>query len=84
MILGFCIGPQDFHRLQRIAGLGPAVVEIPPHNFGLFAVPAGPDAKDKTATGEVIEGGNLLRQQERVTLWNQGNPGSEPQGGGHG
>jgi hypothetical protein len=44
------------------------------HDLRLLLDPAGTDAKDKPATREVIERGDLLGQKERVALRHQTNP----------
>jgi hypothetical protein len=48
------------------------VREIAAHNLSLFFVPAGANAKDKSAPGKVIEGRNLFGQQEWIALWDEG------------
>src|SRR6266853_6769000 len=77
VIFSRLIDPEGLHGLNGLPRLRPAVGEIASHNLRLFFVPAGADAKEKPALGEVIQCGDFVRQQERIALWDQRNAGAE-------
>src|SRR5215831_5805282 len=74
VVLGLLLGPEGLHRHDGLLGLRPAVREVASHDLRLLFEPACSYAKEKPATGEVIECGDLLGQEERVALWDQTNP----------
>src|SRR5215470_19586112 len=74
VVLGLLLGPEGLHRHDGLLGLRPAVREVASHDLRLLFEPACCYTKEKPATGEVIERGDLLGQEEWVALRDQTNP----------
>src|SRR5215471_14005580 len=77
VVLGLLLGPEGLHRQDGLLRLRPAVREVASHDLRLLFEPACSYPKEKPTTGEVIERGDLLGQEERVALRDQTNPRTE-------
>src|SRR5262249_44359871 len=71
------LGPEFLHGPDSLPRLPPGVGSVPPHDCRLFLVPTCTDTKQKPATGVVVQGRDLLGEQQRVVLWDQTNPCAE-------
>src|SRR5262245_19184724 len=65
VILSLLLSPEGLHRHDGLLSLRPAVREVASHDLRLLFEPACSYTKEKPATGEVIERGDLLGQEER-------------------
>ena len=58
--------PERAHQLDRLVSAAAATLELHAHELELVAVPAHADAERYASTRELLQGGHLLRQLDRV------------------
>src|SRR5688572_25768132 len=71
MIFRLVMGPERLHDLNGLPCLRPAVHEVATHKLGFLSQPARANAEEEAAAAKSIEAGDLLSQEEGITLGNQ-------------
>ena len=69
-LAGF-VSPQLFHGGDGFAGVADTLGEFDAEQLGFLPEPAGADAEEETSVAEIVEGGDLLGQQDGVALRHQ-------------
>src|SRR5437879_1159263 len=81
---GTLLGPQLAHRGDGLAQEREPIGKVRCEELHLFAQPAGADAEEDPAAGESIEGSDLQRGLQRVTLRSETDAGADPDARGPG
>ena len=84
VVLGLVVGPDGLHGRQVLADHVVAAGPVDAVVLGLGAVPAEPDAERDPSAREMVEGGHLLGQQDRLVLGGEENAGAESDARGDG
>jgi len=74
---GLWPGPQFLHRADILARDRPSPLEIDTHDLAFVTQPSGADAKNKASARVMIESGDFFGENNRITFWNQANPGAQ-------
>ena len=61
--LRFVLGPEFFHRGDRLSGLAPTALEVASHYLGLFFELARSDPEHEAAARQQVQSGDLLGLQ---------------------
>ena len=79
MKLGCVLGPERLHHVERFPCLRPPAREIAAKYLDFLFQPPRADAKDEAASAMVIQGGDLLGQEQWITLRHQSDSGCQLQ-----
>ncbi len=81
MVAGPVLGEQQAQGFDAFPGQGGAggVTPLRRDGFELVTVPADSDAEDHPAVAEPVQGGDLLGEQDRITLGQHQDAGRQPQ-----
>ncbi len=74
---GMLILPQDAHHLEVLVGDGAALGKGGTEGGKFLFHPTGTDPDNRASAGEIIEGGELLGQQERIAIWRDQDGGAQ-------
>ena len=77
VVRGLVLGPDRLHRLDPLAHQREARARVGAVVVHLLEVPAGADAEEEAAAGELVERGDLLGGRDRVALDDQADAGAE-------
>ena len=79
VVLGLGLGPERLHQLDVLTDYPSAVLEALPVVGELLAVPPESHPQGEPSAGHVVEGGDGLRQRDRIVLGNECDPDGDPQ-----
>ena len=82
VVFGPVLGPQGLHAVEVLTDQGVATAEVNAMVLRLGPVPAEPQTEGEPASREVVEGGDLLGQDDRIVLGGEQNAGAQAEAAG--